>query len=257
MDAASLLGLDHAGRSNDGTTLLLETDSEPGDRILLQTDSECEDCPSPEHHTELLLATDSEGEVHQPPKKRRYVANRAGSRQLKFLGKEVCQAAHKRLYGIGSGALQKLRQGERPFTMHQGRLEEPKHPTVSTSLVRSSLQRKWPSVLSFFWMLYISCAEVLPTNFIMPTTLVGHLAETVVKSDPDFQERYVSAFMRTLESNYATDACLSRMMPFTFIDLFASYLVVQYIVFWYFGFCALLRHNLEVDRAHSLVQRGG
>ena len=222
-----------AGQS-DGA-LLLETDSEADERcedqILFETDSECEAGPShPEENEvqELLLMTDSDQEVEsdvpeQAAKRRKY-AERTKSQTLKFLGKDVCKRAHMRLYAIGSGAVQKLRQGHRAYTMQDGRMEEPKHATLGTSLVRSSLQKKWPNIMSFFWLLYVSCAEILPTNFVMPTTIgVGKLAETRVASDPDFQDRYISQFMRTLENNYDTVARICLMKCFCFA-IFQRYL---------------------------------
>ena len=184
--------------------VLMETDSEGSGhagRVLLQSDSEQEELvATPIGSDDILLATPSEGE--EPPKKkqRSYATNRSASHELRFLGKPVCRFAHVRLYSVGSGALQRLRRGQRAYTMNSGRLQEPTHPSIGVSLVRSPLNQKWPSIMSFFWMLWISCAEILPMKFIMPGN--GQLVESSMQKDPDFQERYVQGFLACLERNY-------------------------------------------------------
>lgn len=187
--------------------VLMETDSE-GDghagRVLQQSDSEQEELlATPPDDGGILLATDSEGDTcGEPPKKkpRPYATNRNGCHQLCFLGKPVCRFAHVRLYCVGSNALQRLRQGQRAFTMNSGRLREPTHPSLGVSLVRSPENKKWPSIMSFFWILWISCAEILPIKFMMPGN--GELVESNMRKDPDFQERYVQNFLASLERNY-------------------------------------------------------
>ena len=54
--------------------------------------------------------------------------------------------------------------------------------------------------MSFFWILWISCAEILPIKFMMPGN--GELVESNMRKDPDFQERYVQNFLASLERNY-------------------------------------------------------
>lgn len=185
--------------------ILVETDSEQGDGdILLQSDSEQEELlATPPCSAEMLLETDSEKESGESPakKRRRYTTERTAAHRLQFLNRPVCRFAHQRLYAIGSGALQNMRAGNRAYTMQSGRLAEPHHPSLGVSMVRSSENKKWPSIMSFFWLLWISCAEILPIKFVMP----GHsetLVETSLPTDPDFQERYVQSFLGCLERNY-------------------------------------------------------
>lgn len=188
--------------------LLFESDSEKNGcsgKILVQSDSDQEPLMAtpPYQSGDVLLATDSEPENSEPPlkKQRRYAARRSKDHQLLFLGKPVCRFAHMRLYSVGSGSLQNLRKGNKAFTMHSGRLKEPHHPTLGVSLVRNPVNQKWPSILSFFWLLWTSCAEILPIKFTMPGN-DGRSAENLLKKDPDFQERYVQNFLACLERNY-------------------------------------------------------
>ncbi len=182
---------------SDIDEVLLQSDSDEAMSVCLQSDSDKED---------VMLQTSSDdeklqGQAEQPLKKRRYHARTDQTAvQLKFLQKPVCKWAHLRLYGVGSSALQNLRDGRRAFTMHEGRLEEPKHPTLGVSLGRQSINTKWPNILVFFAMLYISVAEIMPTKFVMPSA--GMLAESFLDKDPDFEERYTRSFMSTIEKNF-------------------------------------------------------
>ena len=178
---------------------LLQTDSEGENDLLLETDSdEAEPGPASDQESvgEILYETDSDCAGEAPLSKRRKYSERKRSEPLKFLDKQVCKHAHARLYGIGAGALQRLREGKSAFSMQQNRLEEPKHKVLGVSLVRDCSNRKWPNVWAFFWLLYMSCAEVMPTKFVMPRQ--GGF-ESHISSDPDFQERYTRAFMANLE----------------------------------------------------------
>lgn len=194
-----------AGAAAPSAETLLESDD--SDAVLLQTDSDDDNplCTASDldqsDHEALLLQSDSEEGAQEPPaKKRRYKKRARQSVQLKFLEKSVCARAHQRLYGIGSGAMQNLRAGRKAFNMHDGRLTEPKHPTLGLSLGRSSAHTKWPNILSFFWMLYISVAEIMPTKFVMPSD--GKYTESFMEKDPDFEERYTRAFMSSIEKNF-------------------------------------------------------
>ena len=176
--------------SSDSDALLPESenDSADGEQVLLQTDSDASDEPE------------------QPPEKTRRYSKRTTSQthKLEFLSMPVCQYAHARLYAIGSGVLQNMRSGQHGFTMHEGRLSEPKHETTGVSLVRKSARMKWPNILAFFWHLWISCAEILPVRFTLPEGQAGKggLAESYISKDIDFQERYVQNFLACLERNY-------------------------------------------------------
>ena len=111
---------------------------------------------------------------------------------------QVCQSAHKRLIGIGSGVLQAMREGKPGFTMDEYRTSHPKHPTLGVSL-RNSSSGKWQYILAFLWLLYVSEAEILPTKFKMPSEKV----QKYHMNDEDFQERYVTAFLRDVDSQFA------------------------------------------------------
>ena len=189
------------------STVLLESDSDRSDRdILVQSDSDREDMQAilpASDDDEILLATQSDDGQNDPPtKRRRYTTNRTVDHKLSFLQQPVCRYAHMRLYAIGSGALQNMRKGNPAFTMESGRLQEPKHPSIGVSLVRSSVNQKWPSIMAFFWLLWISCAEILPIQFTMPGQDGGKYKEHVMSEDPDFQERYVQNFLACIEKNY-------------------------------------------------------
>lgn len=191
------------------STVLLETDSDRSDSdrgILVQSDSDMENMAAilpASDDDEILIATDSDdGEEDPPKKRRRYSTNRSVDHKLSFLHQPVCRYAHMRLYAIGSGALQNMRKGNPAFTMESGRLQEPKHPSIGVSLVRSSVNQKWPSIMSFFWLLWISCAEILPIQFTMPGQDGGKYKENPMSEDPDFQERYVQNFLACIEKNY-------------------------------------------------------
>lgn len=185
---------------------MYDTESEPENEVLHATDSECEFDGNDQatlfqsDDEQVQVQSDEDHPICQPPLKRRKYSNRSSS-TLTFLGKHVCQNAHLRLYAIGSSALQRLRAGQPAYTMHDNRLEEPKHQTLGVSLARAVDKQKWPNVLAFFWMLYMSAAEILPTKLTMPNNSNG-LAESYVLSDPDFEERYIQAFMAKLERNY-------------------------------------------------------
>ena len=196
-----------AGSSDDGADLLdLGSDDDAGaNGILFESDSE-------HAEPEILLGSDHEmlmesGEdvvgksVEEPPTKKRKYASRSKT-TLKFLGKVVCSRGHQRLYGIGSHAVQKLREGQRAYTMHENRAIEPKHPQLAVSLGRSMGNCKWPHVLSFFWMLYMSVAEILPHKLATPNSKGKGLDESFMAKDPDFQDRYTENFMRNIERNY-------------------------------------------------------
>lgn len=203
------------------SSVLVETDSECD--VLLQSESDQEHllATPPESEGELLLETESEEECAEPVSKkpRKYWDQRTTSHKLMFLNRSVCRAAHMRLYSVGSGALQNMRAGNQAYTMQSGRLQEPHHPSVGVSMVRSHENKKWPSVMSFFWILWISCAEILPVKFTMPGRYEGNtMVESHMSKDPDFQERYVQHFLACLERNY-------DMNPVTGLLLYDIFLV--------------------------------
>ena len=193
----------------DTVETLQQSDEEDlAGEIMVETPSESEKGVgrNPPSDTEILRETSSEksgcandgDDKEMPPQKKRRYAKRNGT-QLQFLNQDVCLRAHQRLYGVGTKALQNLRESMPAYTMHEKRLQEPKHETLKVSLKRSSLQARWPQLVSFFWMLYVSCAEILPTKFRMPAS---SLYEQEIGSDPDFQERYTAAFLQNIEKQF-------------------------------------------------------
>ena len=103
------------------------------------------------------------------------------------------------LYGVSGRALQNVRDGSAAYTGDHDRVREPKHEVLGVSLRRTVQSCRWPNVLAFFSLLYLSAAEILPTKLVMPR---GGQFESVASEDPDFQERYVKSFMMSLEKNY-------------------------------------------------------
>lgn len=194
--------------------ILQQSDEENGGEVLLETDSENGAATASDSDGEggILLETDSENEsrpVDDPPtKKRKYTERKC--QQLLFLNKPVCKHAHARLFGVSSNAMQKVRQGKAAYTMHENRLPEPKHKVLGTSLLRDSGNMKWPNVLSFFFLLYTSCAEILPTKLTMPK---GQKFESYIDADQDFEERYTRSFMADLERHSGLDP-VSWQVPF-------------------------------------------
>ena len=142
----------------DMEEVLVATDDEAGDnrQILLASDDEG-----------LMLQTSESESSHREPaaKRRRYAQRDASDAKLSFLGKSVCRAAHQRLYAVSSSVLQQIRRNESGYSVQ--RQPQPKHPTLGYSM-RSTSTARWPSVLAFFWYLYTSAAEILPTKLVVP-----------------------------------------------------------------------------------------
>ena len=179
-------------------------ESEDEQAILYASSPETiQDAGEAAESNELLLETTSEDSIapiEEPPyKKRMYSCRREDSGTLTFLSLPVCAQAHKRLYGIGSAVLQNLRNSLPGYTMHDRRMQEPKHELLGVSLKRQPRTAKWPQILSFFWIIYISQAEILPYKFNMPS---GRLVESFADTDPDFQERYTCGFIQDVERNF-------------------------------------------------------
>ena len=198
---------DGSAQSHSFSAPILLQDSESEGDILYQSDSNDSDdggevkADDGDDDVGMILQTSSEeSEIEEPhAKKRKYHSRSSKAVSLTFLRQPVCKRAHMQLYGIGSTPLQNLRAGRPAYTMHENRMLEPKHATLGVSLSRNSINAKWPSVLSFFWVLYISVAEIMPTKFVMPA---GTFSESFMSKDPDFQERYTRAFMNSVEKNF-------------------------------------------------------
>ncbi|CAK9077854.1 unnamed protein product [Durusdinium trenchii] len=81
--------------------------------------------------------------------------------------------------------------------MEEYRVEQPKHPSLGYAMKRSG-QAQWPHILGFFWILYISAAEILPDKFVMPKQ---HALEDH-EEDSDFEERYCNSFLKDLDPQF-------------------------------------------------------
>jgi hypothetical protein len=155
---------------------------------------------------EVLYDTSDEG-LEVIENNRTYAKNRRTTYSLQFLGRPVCTKAYSKLLGIGDSTLEKVRDGIPAFT-NSSRPARPKHPVLGFVL---DVPGKWQSVLMFCWMLYMSCAECLPTHFDMPRTQGANGAE----SDPDFGLRSINAYMNNLH-RYCSDPQNNQMGPGTF-----------------------------------------
>ena len=176
-----------------------DDDDTVGREILDQSDSEsCGSKVSDPDDSGGVLLQSSDEDREEPEIKRRKYATRTSTTQFTFLGRHVCSRAHQRLYGIGSVALQNIRQNLPAYTMHERRLSEPKHDVLKVSMKRKSEHMQWPHIVSFFWLLYISAAEVLPTKFVMPDSWQTQMLER----DPDFSERFTCGFLQNLEKHF-------------------------------------------------------
>ena len=104
-----------------------------------------------------------------------------------------------------------MREGKPGYTMDQHRVYHPKHPTMDLSM-RRSVDGKWQYILCFFWLLYVSEAEILPTRFGMPS-------EKVLKAnahDEDFEERYVTNYLRDIDAQFAMPS-IEHLGPGSFL----------------------------------------
>ena len=152
------------------------------------TDIESDDM----HEEGVLLASDcssggstlhaTDDEKFQPKGRRSYSTRQSGD-DLQFLGMPVCARACARLLGVGQTTLQKLRQGEEVYTM-KNRRRPPKHPTFGFSL-QGETGMKWIHVVMYFYFLYHSSAEFMPTDFTNPfkKDMKGITSETPFPGD--------------------------------------------------------------------------
>jgi len=140
----------------------------------------------------IMYASDSSGGTssepdspQRPPRgtKRKY-RHRAGApaRSGMFLGLPVCHAALARLLAIGTGVIEKVRHGVKTCHRGKGRLH-PKHPLLNVSLLRAHSGIVWPTVLSFFWLVYHSSAEGLPTQHVLMRDIRGKNGVRVALQD--------------------------------------------------------------------------
>ena len=184
------------GHSDDADNELIY---ESGDEdLLLASDSEPEN--------ELLYASDDEPCQSSREATRSYAPNRQDS--FRFLGKPVCRRAYERLLGVGGTTIRRIKDGEDAYT-NKSRMKQPKHPTFGFTLDRPG---KWMGILFYFFYLYHSAAEHLPTTFHMPRQDQELGAST---TDPDQAHRMVNKFMQKL-SVYQHDPEAQNIGPSTF-----------------------------------------
>ena len=126
-------------------------------------------------------------------------------------GKPVCCKAFGKLLGVGDSTIEKVRNGVPAFT-NSSRAPRIKHPLLGFVMDSG---RKWVSVLMFCCLLYMSCAECLPTHMDMPR---GQASEMPLDSgtDPDAALRAINKYMNNLES-YTSDPQNNIMGPGTFV----------------------------------------
>ena len=195
--------MEPADGGKDQGEILFCSDDEP--EVLYETSDSMpegdEDGSGEVSQEDVLMQTSSEDADH-PPKRRRYTRRRSLS-ALQILGKSVCLQAHKRIYGVGSASLQQLRNQRPAYSMRgENRLAEAKHPTLGFSVKRNAESYKWPHILGFFWLLYISAAEILPTRLVMPDELFKGKSVGVKDDDDNFEDRYINSFMRNLDMQF-------------------------------------------------------
>ena len=83
-------------------------------------------------------------------------------------GKPMCLYSWRRVIGIGSPKIARIRRGERSLAKDK----KPKHPVMGVSIeIKKGV--KWPSVLMFLWYVYHSIAEGLPDRLVSLNELRG------------------------------------------------------------------------------------
>jgi hypothetical protein len=174
------------------------------DGLIYASDEELLSVSSCNSDHELLYASDDEPRQSNGQATRSYASNRQSD--MCFLGKPVCRRAYERLLGVGGSTIARLKAGEDAFT-NCSRPKAAKHPVFGFSLDRLG---KWMGILFFFFYLYHSAAEHLPTTFHMPNQELP--ADT---KDPDRTQRIVNAFLQKLHV-YQHDPEVTNIGPSTF-----------------------------------------
>lgn len=202
--------------NNEDNELLYESSSNDGDPdVFYASDADCRD-----HESEMFYSSDEEGPLPAEPSQKRARYNPRRQDPVLFLGKPVCRRALSSLIAIGGSTLQKLRAGESAYT-NNVRKPLQKHPQFGFSL-RGDTGMVWEEIVMFFFHLYHSAAEVMPTNWhsikeagsqAFETPFPEDDADGVDKSE-DLQ-RLVNAIGRTLNT-YLTDVDCQLIGPGTF-----------------------------------------
>ena len=206
---------DHDVADDDGEIFEESTSqASDGSRLFFASDDEArlEDLEG----ENIFYASDAEEEQHEPKKKRPRKTDQAS-----FLGKPVCRRALASLVGLGGSTLEKLRHGEPAFTNNR-RKPLAKHPTFGFAL-RGETNQVWEQIVMFFFHLYHTAAEVMPTNWhtiqeagrqaFFETPFPEDDAQSVDKSEE--MQRLVNAIGRTLNTSM-TDVECQMIGPGTF-----------------------------------------
>ena len=160
---------------------------------------------------------DSDEDAEPQSKRARYNSRKEDPAQ--FLGKPVCRRALAGLLAIGGSTLQKLRQGESAYTNNE-RKPLQKHPTFGFTL-RGDTGKVWEHIVMFFFHVYHSAAEVLPTNWLdikaKGSEIETPFPEDCPEADASAEElqRLVNAIGRTLNT-FSTDVDCQLIGPGTF-----------------------------------------
>lgn len=201
----------------EDTETCLESSCSDGE-IFLASDEECgraSDDSSP-HEEGVFYSSDDE----QPPAPKRARYNPRRTDVATVLGKRVCRRALSMLMGIGGSTLQRLRDGADVFT-NQVRKPLPKHPTLGFTL-RGETEKVWEHILMFFYHIYHSVAEVMPTHWHMVKEEGAKQIETPFPEDDpesvnreEYMQRLVNAIGRTLNT-FSMDVESQMIGPGTF-----------------------------------------
>jgi hypothetical protein len=200
------------------------------------------------------METDSENDGPPPKKKPRHYTPRSSSST--FLGKYVCKVAVARLLGVGESTVGKVRSGVKCFT-NNDRVPAPKHPQLGYSLQRIT-NVKWVSVLMFFWLLYHSACEVLPTRIAMPSDMrASHNVDSeffaIDDRDEDGPVRFINHFMASLNS-YGNDPTSMNIGPGTFKGP-RRHLQHSTMTELFWEYCAYMSSHSKPPASYTVFQR--
>ena len=138
----------------------------------------------------------------------------------KFLEKEVCGRALAALLGIGGSTFERIRRGEAACT-NDARKPLQKHPTFGFSL-RGDTGKVWEEIVMFFYHIYHTSAEVMPTGWHTIKERGAQPLETPFPEDcqnaganAEELQRLVNSIGRTLNT-FATDVDCQMIGPGTF-----------------------------------------
>lgn len=204
------------------SSVFCESESEgPQSETLRATDDELDDDKKDNADGEVFFSSSDESEAYpEQPAQKRQRYNQRSNESAKFLGKPVCRRALAALLGIGGSTLQRLRGGESAYTQN-ARKPLAKHPTFGFA-IRGETGKVWEQIVMFFYFLYHSAAEVMPTNWLTIKQAGSKQVETPFPEDDASSEnrledlqRLVNSIGRTLNT-FTTDVECQMIGPGTF-----------------------------------------